>query len=279
LKLGKRLTAPLSAVFLIIIAGLAFTNLQTRSEAPPLILDPQFELWGSDPQLGGERPLVWALEYTKGAGDQVAVREVVLADKRALEIGIFQDGVDDEWAYVYLSQMIDGARLGVLLNEELGVWIFSGPSCACQGTPSSESTVFGIETYDGVHTLTLIFSSEAAEPQEFLSQRRVFVQTPQREWVYQTINFTKQYTDAHWNLPERLSFSIVLGAPGRATGTHVAYVNRFSWAPKRTVSSLQEENPKTNALSSMDCVALLARACSRTLDRQVDLRASQGFNR
>lgn len=278
MKLGKKLTAPLSAVFLIVIAGLAFTNLQAKSESPPLILDPQFELWVSDPKLGGERPLVWGLEYARGAGDQVALQAVVLADKRALEISIFQDGVDDEWAYVYLSQMIDGARLMALLDEELGVWIFSGSSCACQETSPPQSTVFGLETNDGMHTLTFIFSSETVEPQEFLTQRTVFLQTPQGQWVYQTINFTKQYAEAHWNLPDRLSFSIVLGAPGHATGAHVGYVNGFSWAPKRTVSSAQEENSKTNALASTDRVILLTRAYSHTFGPRLDFGASQGFN-
>lgn len=249
MKLGRKLTAPLSAVFLIIVAGLAFTHLQAKPEYPPLILDPQFELWVSNPDLGGAKPLVWGLEYVKGAGDQIALQETVVADRKALEIQIFQDGADDRWAYVYLNQTIDDARLRAMFSEELGVWVFSEAPCPCNGTAPSQSTVFGVETNDDIHTLTFIFSAEKAEPQEFLTHRTVFLQTPPGMWVYQMIDVAKQYADAHWNLPERLSFSIVLGAPGHATGMHVGYVNGFSWAAKRTVTSGQEENPKLNVLS------------------------------
>jgi hypothetical protein len=278
LKLRRKLTAPVSAVFLIIVAGFAFTYLQAKPEYPPPILDPQFDLWVSDRELGGSKPLVWELQYAKGAGDQVAVRETVVADRRALEIQIFQDGVDDKWAYVYLSQMIDSARLSALLSEKLGVWIFLENSCACQGTSASQSTVFGVETNDGMHTLRLVFSAEASEPQEFLGQRTVFLQTPPGQWIYQTINVTKQYADAHWNLPERLSFSIVLGAAGYASGMHVGYVHGFSWTASGTVDSTQEKDPKSNALSSTDCLSLPRRACCRLVDRRVDVGPSQGFN-
>jgi hypothetical protein len=278
LKLGRKLTAPVSAVFLIIVAGLAFTFLHAKPEYPPPILDPQFELWVSDRELGGSKPLVWELQYAKGAGDQIAVRETVVADRKAIEIQIFQDGVDDEWAYVYLSQMIDSARLRALFSEKLGVWIFLENSCACQGTSAYQSSVFGVETNDGMHTLTLAFSAETSEPEEFLRHRTVFLHTPPGQWIYQTINVTKQYADAHWNLPERLSFSIVLGAAGHATGTHVGYVHGFSRTASGTVNSTQEKDPKSNALSSTDCVSLPRRACSRLVDRRVDLTASQGFN-
>jgi len=278
LKLRRKLTAPVSAVFLMIVAGLAFAFLQAKTEYPPPILDPQFELWVSDRELGGSKPLVWELQYAKGAGDQVAVRETVVADRKALEIQIFQDGVDDRWAYAYLSQMIDGARLRALFSQKLGVWIFSEKSCACQGTLASQSTVFGVETNDGMHTLTVVFSAETSEPEEALRHRTVFLQTPPGQWIYQTINVTKEYADAHWNLPERLLFSIVLGAAGRATGTHVGYVHGFSQTASGTVDSTEEKEPKSNALSSTDCVSLPKRACSRLVDRRVDPRASQGFN-
>ena len=62
MKYVRRLTAPLSAIFLILVAGLAFTHLQVRTEYPPPILDPEFGLWVSDPDLGGKKPMLWELE-------------------------------------------------------------------------------------------------------------------------------------------------------------------------------------------------------------------------
>lgn len=251
MKVGKKLTAPLSAVFLIIVAGLAFTHLQPRTEQPPVIFDPQFDLWVSDSDLGGTRPLVWELEYVKGIGDRVRLHQTVLADRKALEIQILQDGADDRWAYVYLRQTIDGARLRALFADELGMWTFSQRTCGCGGSSPPQSTVFGLEINDGLHTLTFIFSPEAAEPQQFLSHRTVFLHTSPGTWVYQRIDVEKEYDDAHWNHPDRLLFSIVLGAPGLAAGTHVGYVSEFSWTRKTTVTSAEQESPRPRLLSSV----------------------------
>ena len=92
MKRVRKLTAPLSALFLILVAGFAFTNLQAKTEYPPPILDPEFNLWGSNLTLGGKTPMVWELEYERSVGDQILLQETVAAGKKALEIQIFQDG-------------------------------------------------------------------------------------------------------------------------------------------------------------------------------------------
>lgn len=236
----RRLTAPLSVVFLILIAGLAFTNLQARSEYPPAILDPQFDLWVANPELGGDKPLVWELEYVKGVGDQVILQKTEFSGRKALEIQIIQDGSDDMWSYVYLKQTIDGTRLRALFSRDLGVWVFPEASCTCRTVSQSESTVFGVETNDGVHTLTFVFASESIESQQFLGHRTVFLLAQKGQWAYHSINVAGEYAKAQWSYPERITFSIVVGAQGSAAGSHVAYVQGFTASAKASPVSVQQ---------------------------------------
>ena len=230
----------MSVVFLILIAGLAFTHLQTRSEYPPAILDPQFDLWVANPELGGAKPLVWELEYVKGVGDQVILQKTEFSGRKALEIQIIQDGSDDMWSYVYLKQTIDGTRLRALFSRDLGVWVFPEASCTCRTVSQSESTVFGVETNDGVHTLTFIFDSESIESQQFLGHRTVFLLAQKGQWAYHSINVAGEYAKAQWSYPERITFSIVVGAQGSAAGSHVAYVQGFTTNTKAAPLSMQQ---------------------------------------
>jgi len=246
----RRLTAPLSVVFLILIAGLAFAYLQARSEYPPAILDPQFDLWVEDPELGGDKPLVWELEYVKSAGDQVVLQKTELSGKQALEIQIVQDGVDEAWSYVYLKQMIDGMRLRALFSGYLGVWIFSEASCECRKTSQSESTVFGVETNDGTHTLTYIFAPEVTGPQQFLGHRTVYLRTEGGQWTYHWMDMAGEYARAQWHHPERVTFSIVVGVSGSTAGSHAAYVHGFTTDAKATPEPLQHRTPGRAPYSS-----------------------------
>jgi len=245
LKLARRLTAPLSAIVLIIVAGVAFTQLQglqARLEYLQPILDPQFDLWASDKDLGGSRPLVWELAYDKGVEDQVALNQVTQAGRTALEIRIFQDAADERSVNVQLRETIDGARLSSLFNSVVGVWVFQDSPYACKEELAYESMVFGLEINDWTHVLTFVFCQEKAEPQQFLDRRTLFLTTPSGEWTYHEIDLAKGYKDAGWKLPERLRLGITLGVPGPAAGWHSAYVGGFSVTPKAKVTSSQQED-------------------------------------
>jgi len=279
LRFARKLTAPLSVVLLIVVAGLAFTQLQTRPEIPPPILDPQFDLWVSDAAVGGQRPLVWGLGYVKGPEDKVELRETTLEGRRALEIRILQDGVDDEWAYVYLNQTIDGARLRALYTMELGVWVLTELSCACKAPTTSQSTVFGLEIDDSAHGLTFIFSPERMAPQQFLAHRTIYLETVAGTWTYHRIDIAKEYRNAHWSLPERITFSIVLGAPGSASGVHIGYVHGFAWIAKRTTTSAQIESEKSTSLTMRFDTYGFHCQLNAPPNSRVEGSGSQGFNR
>ncbi|MGA2238482.1 MAG: hypothetical protein ABSG74_04650 [Candidatus Bathyarchaeia archaeon] len=236
----RKLTAPLSAVFLIFVAGFAFANLQVKTEYPPPILDPEFNLWGSNPTLGGKTPMIWELEYEKSVGDQILLQETVAADKQALEIQIFQDGSDDNLTYVRLGQTIDGIRVRALFDEDVGIWVLLQASCACKGPISEGGSIFEIETNDGTHTLDFFFVETAAEASISPSHRTIFLQTPMGEWAYHSIDLVGQYRNAQWNPPDRISLSIIFSVSGSAAGWHTAYVHGFSVTKKTTLTSTQD---------------------------------------
>jgi hypothetical protein len=247
LKRVRKLTAPLSALFLILVAGFAFINLQAKTEYPPPILDPEFNLWGSNPALG-KTPMVWELEYEKSLGDQIVLQQTVTADKKTLEIQIFQDGSDDNLTYVRLGQTIDGIRARALFDEDVGIWVLLQASCACKGPISGQSSIFEIDTNDGTHTLDFLFVEAAAEASISPSHRTIFLQTQMGEWTYHSIDLVAQYRNAQWKPPDRISLSIVFSAPSSATGWHTAYVHGFSVTKKTTINSIQQQDTMLGSL-------------------------------
>jgi len=243
LRLVRKLTAPLSVIFLIAIAGLALTHLQAGSEPPPAILDPTFDLWGTDPDSGQRRPLVWEVEYVQGKKDQILLDQASMHGKKALVISVFQDGSDEKWTYVKLTQTLEGARLKPLFNDEVGIWIYLESICApCLIQSGRQPAFFAIETNDGMHTIDFTFSNQTAETQQFLSHRTVFLDTPRGEWVFHRITVADEYRTAGWNAPDRISLSIVLGAPGSASGWNLAYVHGFTVASSSTALGAQQEH-------------------------------------
>jgi hypothetical protein len=249
LKHVRKLTAPLSAILLVFVAGFAFTHLQTSTEYPPPILDPTFDLWVSNRELGGEKPMVWELEYQKSAGDQILLQDTVIANKTALEIRIFQDGADDNLTYVRLGQTIDGARARALFDEEISMWVFLQASCPCEKFVSGETATFGIETNDGTHTLDYIFTEKTGEISISPTRRTISLQVQTGQWTNQLIDLTEEYKSAKWSSPDRILLSMIFGVPGRASGWHSQYVHGFS-VIKRTTRNLMQQNEMITSLPS-----------------------------
>jgi hypothetical protein len=228
----RKLVPPISVALLILVAGLAFFNVRPSYVGPDPILDPSFQLWVGDP--GFRRLMLWDLEYVKGPSDSVSFQEAVVDGKKAVELLIVQSGSTSQPVYAYLTQTMDGARLADLLSYDVGVWLLAEP-CACNGTITPSSVIFGVEVNDGLHTLTFVFSDLAAQA-TILAHRFVYLPTRPGTWTYEHLNVTEQYKLANWTLPESITFSLFFEVGGLAVGTHRAYVNSFQ-ATKPQVST------------------------------------------
>jgi hypothetical protein len=261
---------------LILVAGLAFNlNLQTETEYPPPILDPEFQLWVSDPTVGS-RPMVWDLDYAKGAGDQVKLQQTTLSDRNALEMQLFQNGTDDKWVYVHLIQKIDGARLTALFDMEVSVWALVEPSCACELVSNPQAVIFGIETNDETHVLTFIFSNTTYEPQQSPTHRTIILPTAPGEWTMHTINLAREYDNAQWKRPESLSFMIIFEASSSAEGWQTAYLHHFSWTRRSNVTPAQQGNQESAPMIAQRREAVLTKAKEITSVRVCRVVASCG---
>jgi len=226
LKRVKHYFALVSVVVLLITAVFAFLNLQGTYTSPPVILDPDFNLWvngSSGPQL-----MVWSLEVVKGSNDQFAMNKTLMQGREATELSLFQSGVQSKWAYASLSQSLDGYRLRQLLNVTLGIWVLKEP-CLCDVDPFNKtSVILSIETNDGTHTITFVFSDGLQGVSTLMDHRIVYLPTPSGAWYFEKLDIGREYRLMRWSAPEVLRLSIVFGVAGLTTGWHSAYVTGIS---------------------------------------------------
>ncbi len=195
---------------------------------PSPILDPDFALWVE--RAGQTQPMVWQFRYVRTPNDSVLLNQTMTSGMTAIEFQILRnDHVG--WTYAYLSQSIDGPRLTALFTMDVAIWVM-------KDTQVPQTALFGVELNDGLHVLTFIFSDQPAKPQQFLAHRTVFLQTPGNTWVKQPLDFAKQYAEAKWERPDRVTLSIVFGAGPNAIGLQTAYIHGFSVSQPKTLSSL-----------------------------------------
>lgn len=215
---ARRYVAPISIALLIIVAGATFATLRTNTTNPPPILDPNFSLWVQNS--GQSRPLIWRFQNVTSPNDLVMLNQTTINGKNATQLQILKSN-HTGWTYAYLSQSIDGPRLTALFTIDVAIWVM-------KDTQVPQAALFGVEVNDGVHVLTFIFSDQAAEPQQFLAHRTVFIQTPGNTWVNQPLDFAGQYKAAKWERPDYLTLSVVFGVGPSALGPQSVYIHGFS---------------------------------------------------
>jgi len=225
----KRYFAPISVAILIIAAAFAFLNLQGTYTGPPAILDPNFNLWITGPS--GPQLMVWNLEAVKGPSDIVGISKTSLQGKHALELRVFQSGIQSRWTYAGISQTLDGSRLTELMNASIGFWVLK-EQCHCDADLfNGTSVILAVETNDGVHSISFVFSDELQGVRSLPDQRIVFLATPSSVWYFEKLNIAKEYRMMRWSTPDELTFSIVLGVAGGAVGWHSAYLSAIALSP------------------------------------------------
>lgn len=224
----KRYFAPASVVVLLLTAAFAFLSLQGTYSGPPAVLDPNFNLWVTGPN--GPQLMVWTVELVKGASDQIMINKTILEGKHALELRVFQSGIQSRWTYASLSQGIDGGRLAELLNASVGFWVFK-EQCLCDvDLFNKTSVILSVETNDGVHTISFVFSDGLQGVRTLPDHRIIFLPTPSGSWYFQKLNIAKEYRTMRWSTPDKLTFSLVLGVAGGAIGWHSAYLSGITLA-------------------------------------------------
>jgi hypothetical protein len=203
-------------------AGFAFLNLQGTYSGAPSILDPDFKLWtgaGNASQL-----VVWNLETTNLENTQYTTTPADFQGRNGLRLALLQSGIGSHMAYIRLSETLEGPGLGALMNSSLSLWVFK-ESCNCDSTPFGKSSVVvAIETNDGVHTLSFVFTDQRQGTITLLSHRIVFVPTASNQWMLEVVNIGREYVNADWRAPGTLTFSLIFSVGGGNVGWHVTYI-------------------------------------------------------
>jgi hypothetical protein len=197
---------------------LAFLKLQGTYSGPPAILDPDFTLWsgsGNSSQL-----VVWNLEASRLAPTDYSLDRANIQGRDGLRLSLLQAGAESRLAYLRLSEFLDGQRLGVLMHSTIGFWIFKQP-CNCDSNPFDATAVLtALETNDGIHSLSFVFTDHLQGTETLLGHRVVFIPTVSNQWVYEIVDIGGEYENAEWSLPGSLTFSLVFSVGGANVGWH-----------------------------------------------------------
>jgi hypothetical protein len=185
--------------------------------------------------------MVWNIETTNLAKTQYTTTQASVQGRDALRLALLQNGVGSHVAYIRLSETLDGARLTTLMNSTLSLWVFKEP-CNCDSNPFGKSSVLvAVETNDGIHTLSFIFTDLRQGTLTLLSHRIVFMPTTSNRWVLEVMNIGREYANANWAQPGTLTFSLILSVGGGNVGWHVTYLANISTQLSSSQLGLAEE--------------------------------------
>ena len=223
----RRFTAPISIVLLIIVTAIApFTILKSNPVISPPVLDPNFELWMGDS--GKTQLVVWRSEYVIASGDSIFLNRTTFDHMTVLKMDLLKQNRTGS-TYAFVTQIIDGPRLAALFTLNISAWVLR-TSCVCSSSPNAGNEVFGVDFNDGTHVLTYVFSTLSMETQVRWNERVVLLQTPRDQWVKVPLDIAKQFYNAHWKKPERVTLGIIFGAGSDVTGSRSAYLHNFTWS-------------------------------------------------
>jgi hypothetical protein len=221
----RRYFGAVSVLILLVVAALAFVNLQGTSPPPPAILDPDFTLWtqkGNFTQL-----MVWNLE-TNAAPGQLVLDRGMFGTRDALRLSLYQNTTTQHSVFVSLSESVDGSRLAVLMRSMLGIWVFK-QACNCDSNPfSTPSSLLAVQVNDGVHEISFVFTEKAQGIVTFLAHRVVFLPTPSGLWTYKELSIAQEYALAGWPQPSALTFALFFEVGSTAFGWHTTYLSHIT---------------------------------------------------
>ena len=127
------------------------------------------------------------------------------------------------------------------MQSSISVWILK-QNCNCDLDPFGASSVLSaIETNDGIHTLSFVFTDHLQGTEAFLGHRIVFIPAVSNEWVSEVVNVGREYASAQWVSPGALTFSLVFSVGGSGVGWHAAYFSQIETHRSSTELGLVSE--------------------------------------
>jgi hypothetical protein len=193
-------------------------------EVSPL-MNLKFKYWITDPTTNLSRPYFWDLDTIGGLGDQVNIRRGNAGGLPALEMQVFQDGINDNqiWASLHLKQDLNNREAEKLFFSTVGVWVYPTFSYIHDETTFHPANSFGIEINDGSHVIWFIFSDKNMGTYSLNNHTIVVVETPLNQWSYREINISSVYGEQGWSKPNSYTFILIIGLTQAIPGKRVGY--------------------------------------------------------
>ncbi len=225
----RKFTAPISIILFMLIFSVSFIQNYGQPYEGPILLNSKFKYFTKDPETSLVSPYLWEVVYYKGDLDRTFIRKDAVDGVNCLGMHVYQDGVNDTniWATIHLKQMIGGQQLTRLLDSNIGVWVYPTFPYISDKESKNPDNVFGIEINDGVHIIWLIFSDQPLETYTLKNHYFKVIPTPLNEWSYRELNIKKIYETQGWQMPDSISFILIMGATRSLKGEFAGYVKEI----------------------------------------------------
>ena len=226
--MNSRSRRVLGLLSLVILAGLvviSFYQNYGKADDYPLILNPKFKYFTSDPETGGTKPFLWEVTYTTGPNDIAYISHDTVEGQQCLGLHVYQDGDNDSytWANVHVKQTLKGDAVSKLFRYRTEMWIYPTFSFVQDPVSKEPWNVFGLEINDGKHLMWFVFSDGPGGAYQLRNHRIVLVHAPLNRWSKIQIDISRQYAEVGWEEPSDLSFILIAGATKMMPGNYAGF--------------------------------------------------------
>ena len=236
----RRAVAFGAIVFCILTVSSAFIAFYGQVFEPPPLLNTNMKFWTIDPTKNVLTPYLWTIDMIEGPSDKITVYQTVVADRPAIALRVVRTNPNNSqvWTTVHVRQDLRGQALTAILRSRILIDVY--PTFPYWYSPESNNpeNTFGIEINDGTNLLWYAFADEPSQVFQLPHTRIILTQTPLNTWSTREIDIASQYEAAGWQMPESISFTLILGTTWLHPGNWVGYFSGLSVdvAPLQTQS-------------------------------------------
>lgn len=193
---------------------------------PSPILNTNMKYWTIDPTKNITKPYLWEVDVIKDATDNVSIYQVNYDSRLSLGMKIDrQPNSSTVWATVHVRQDLRGTGLGAIFRSKISLWVYPTFAYLYNQESKNPESVFGVEINDGTNLLWYVFADEPSQVFQLPHHRIILTQTPLNTWSQREIDIANQYKQAGWEIPQSLSFILILGITSPHPGNYLGYMS------------------------------------------------------
>ena len=236
----RRAVAFAAIVLCILTVSSAFIVFYGQVFQPPPLLNTNMKFWTIDPTKNLLTPYLWTIDVIESPSDNISVYQTVIADRPAIALRVIRTNPNNSqiWTTVHVRQDLRGQALDEIFRSKISIDVYPTFAYLYNPTSNNPENTFGIEINDGTNLLWYVFADEPSQIFQLPHTRIILTQTPLNTWSTREIDFASQFKAAGWEMPESISFTLILGTTWLHPGNWVGYFSGLSVdvAPLQTQS-------------------------------------------